>query len=248
MLVILFLSISVLLQFTAAIYALRLVKVTGKTYSWILISAALFLMGVRRLIPLCYSILTTVGYPTDLTNESIGLVLSLLMLLGVMGIGPIFTERKQAELKLKDQTQQLTLQMKELEERDEMIRSLSTPLTQVWEGVVMVPVVGILDSARAKQLTESILEYIANTKTELVILSIEGIAAIDTQTANYLLRTINAVKLMGSEIIVTGIRPDVATALVGLGTDLSSIVTHSTMREGLNYAFAKLGLKVTKSQ
>jgi rsbT co-antagonist protein RsbR len=170
------------------------------------------------------------------------------MLLGVIGIGPIFNERKLAELKLKDQTQQLTLQMKELEERDQAIRSLSTPLTQVWEGVVMIPLVGILDSARAKQLTESILNYIANTKTKIVILSIEGIAAIDTETANYILRTINVIKLMGSEMIVTGIRPDVAEALVRLGIDLSSIVTHRTMREGFDYVFAKLGLKVTASE
>jgi rsbT co-antagonist protein RsbR len=111
----------------------------------------------------------------------------------------------------------------------------------------MIPLVGILDSARAKQLTESILNYITNTKTEVVILSIEGIATIDAETANHILRTVNAVKLMGSEVIVTGIRPDVATNLVSLGIDLSSIVTRSTLREGLDCALAKRGLKATES-
>jgi len=246
-LAILVLSISALTQFIAASYALRLVKVTGKTHSWVLISAALFLMGVRRLIPL-YSSFTILDYSIDLTNESIGMVLSLLMLLGITRIGPIFNERKQTELTLKDQAQQLNLQMKELEERDQTILRLSIPLTQVWEGIVMIPVVGILDPARARQLTESILNYIANTKTEIVLLSIEGIAAIDTQTANYILRTIDSIELMGSEMIVTGVRPDVAAALVGLGIDLSSIVTRGTMRQGLDYAFAKLGLKITKNQ
>jgi len=246
-LVIIILAISVLLQLTAAFYAIRLVKVTGKMCSWVLISAALLLMGVRRLVPLYYSILTAVGYSADLANESIGLALSLLMLLGVMRIKPIFTERKLAELKLMNQTQQLNLQMKGLEEKDETIRSLSTPLIQVWEGIVMIPVVGILDPARARQLTESILNYIANTKTKIVILSIEGIAEIDSQTANYILHTGQATKLMGSEMIVAGIRSDVAEALTRLGIDLSDIVTCRTMREGLDYAFAKLRLKVAKS-
>jgi anti-anti-sigma regulatory factor len=244
---ILVLSVSVVFQFMAAFFALRLVKVTGKMLCWMLISVAFFLMAVRRLIPLCYSIFTTSGYSADLTNESIGLVLSLLMLLGVMGIAPMFTERKRVELKLRDQTKQLNSRMMELEEKDETIRRLSTPLTQVWEGVVMIPIIGVLDSVRAKQLTDSILNHIMKTKTEIVILSIEGIASIDTETANHILRTIDTVKLMGSEMIVTGVRPDVATALVSLGIDLSSIVTRSTLREGLNYAFAKLGMKTTQS-
>jgi anti-anti-sigma regulatory factor len=247
MLTTLVLSVSLLFQFMAAFFALRLVRVTGKMYCWILISAALFLMAVRRLIPLCYSIFTATDYSADLTNESIGLVLSLIMLLGVMGIGSIFMERKRVELKLIDQTKQLNSRMMELEERDETIRRLSTPLTQVWEGVVMIPLIGILDSTRAKQITDSILNYIVKTKTKIVILSIEGIAAIDTEVANHILRTIDAVRLMGSEVIITGIRPDVATTLVSLGIDLSSIVTRSTLRDGLDYAFAKIGLKAMES-
>jgi len=245
MLVILVLSISVLLQFTAAFYALRLVKVTSKTYSWILISTALFLMGVRRLIPLYDYILTSGGYPIDLTNELIGLVLSFLMLLGVMGIGPIFAERKQAELKLEDQSQQLTLQMKELEERDEMIRKLSTPLVEVWDGVVMLPLMGFLDTARLDQVTNSILEHLATARAEIVVIDVSGIATVDTSTANYLLRTVQATRLMGSETILTGIRPDVAMTLETLGVDMSSVKTYGTLREGLKYAFAKTGFKVT---
>ncbi len=115
MLATLILSISVLLQFTAAFYALRLIKVTGKMYSWILISAALFLMVIRRLIPLYSLIFTTESYPIDLSNEVIGLVLSMLMLLGVMGIGPIFTERKRAEEALEKKTEELERSNRELQ-------------------------------------------------------------------------------------------------------------------------------------
>jgi rsbT co-antagonist protein RsbR len=123
-----------------------------------------------------------------------------------------------------------------------------TPLVEVWQGIMMVPVIGILDSARAKQITESILEHISRVKTEMIIISIGGITAMDTKIANHIIRTIQAIKLMGAEAIITGIRTDVAVTLVGLGIDVSDIVTFSSMHEGLEYAFKKLGWKVEKSK
>jgi rsbT co-antagonist protein RsbR len=134
-----------------------------------------------------------------------------------------------------------------LAEKDEMLRKLSTPLVEVWEGIMMLPLIGILDSARAKEITESILEHIAQTKTDIVILSIGGITTVDTKAASHILRTAQAVKLMGSEFVITGMRPDVAVTLVSLGVDLSGIVTQATLHEGLEYSFAKLGWKVTKT-
>jgi rsbT co-antagonist protein RsbR len=152
----------------------------------------------------------------------------------IIGIGGIFwdiTERKRAE--------------KALLERDEAIRRLSTPLVETWEGIVMLPLVGILDSTRARQLTESVLGHIAKAKVKVVVMDVSGIAAIDTKTANHILRTVQAVRLMGSDMIITGIRPDVAVTLATLGIDLSNVVTRGTLREGLEYAFAKLGLRVS---
>jgi anti-anti-sigma regulatory factor len=156
------------------------------------------------------------------------------------------TERKKME-------ELLQKQVEELQERDERIRELSTPLVEVWEGVVMLPLIGILDSTRAKQLTESVLERIAQAKTEIIIIDVSGIVAIDTKTASHLLRTMQAVKLMGSEAIITGIRPEVATTLVTLGIDLSNTTTRGTLRQGLEYAYAKKGFnrsigKVQSSQ
>jgi len=130
-------------------------------------------------------------------------------------------------------------------EQSEMV---PTPIVEVWEGIIMVPVIGILDSARTKQITESILGHIARVKTEVAIISIGGISVVDTKTANHLIRTVHAAKLMGTEAIITGIRPDVATTLVNLGVDLSGIMTFSTMHEGLECAFKKLGWKVEKSK
>jgi len=124
---------------------------------------------------------------------------------------------------------------------------LSTPLVGAWDGIVMAPLIGIFDSARAKQFTETVLEHISRTKTEVIVIDISGIAAIDTKAASHILRTIQATKLMGSDVAITGIRPDVAATLVTLGVDLSGIVTRSTLREGLEYAYGKLGLKVVKT-
>lgn len=97
MMLLIVLAISVLLQFSSAFFAFRLVKVTGKTYSWVFISAALFLMGVRRLIPMFHLIFTPEGPPPDQINEIIGLLLSIFMFIGVMMIRPLFDERKQTE-------------------------------------------------------------------------------------------------------------------------------------------------------
>jgi anti-anti-sigma regulatory factor len=135
--------------------------------------------------------------------------------------------------------------LEELKERDEAIRRLSTPVVETWEGIVMLPLLGVLDSSRAKQLMESVLGYIAKAKVKVVVVDVSGITAIDTKTANHILRMAQAVRLMGSDMIITGMRPDVAITLATLGTDLSGVVTRATLREGLEYAFVKLGLRIT---
>lgn len=113
---IIILIFSILIQLSAAIYALYLIKFTGFKYSWIFISIALFLMSLRRAIPF-FSIITNVGYSFDLTNEIIGLILSILMLLGVRGIGSIFIERKNAEKKISLLLKEKELILKEVHHR-----------------------------------------------------------------------------------------------------------------------------------
>lgn len=151
---------------------------------------------------------------------------------GIFAAARDVTERKKAE--------------EALQKGDEIISKLSTPLVGIGEGIVMVPVIGILDSTRARQLTESVLEHIARSNTEMVVMDISGIFAIDTKTANYILRTVQAVKLMGSEFVITGIRPDVAATLVTLGVDLAGVITRGSLQEGLEYAYAKLGFRLMK--
>jgi len=134
-----------------------------------------------------------------------------------------------------------------VKQQQEAILKLSTPLVQLWENVVLLPLIGVLDSVRAKQLIESVLMYIGQSKTEIIIMDIAGIAAIDTKTAHHILLTIQAAKLMGTEIIITGIRPEVATTLVTLGINMTGIETRSTLRDGVEYAFDKLGFKMLEA-
>ena len=141
-----------------------------------------------------------------------------------------------------------------IKERDLLVRQqqdailkLSTPLVQLWENIVLLPLIGVLDSVRAKQLIESVLTYIGQTKTEIIIMDIAGIAAIDTKTAHHILLTIQAAKLMGTEIIITGIRPEVATTLVTLAINMQGVETRSTLRDGVEYAFKKLGVKMNEA-
>jgi len=138
-------------------------------------------------------------------------------------------------------------QESKVRQQQDAILKLSTPLVELWENIVLLPLIGMLDSVRAKQLIEAVLTYIGQTKTEIIILDVAGIAAIDTKTAQHILLTIQAAKLMGTEIIITGIRPEVATTLVTLGINLTGIQTRGNLREGIKYSFGKLGFKLIEN-
>jgi rsbT co-antagonist protein RsbR len=132
------------------------------------------------------------------------------------------TERREQELRLRHQ-------------RDEILE-LSTPVIQVWDKVLALPIIGTLDSNRAARLTESLLERIAEYQAEVIILDISGVPAIDTQVAQHLLRTVHAATLMGAVSILCGVRPETAQAMVHLGIDLGHLRTRNTLRDALQLA------------
>ena len=125
---------------------------------------------------------------------------------------------------------------------------LSTPVIQIWEEILVSPLIGTIDSARARQIMESLLEMIVATKSSIVIMDITGVPAVDTEVANRLLRTMQAAKLMGAESILTGIGPQISQTIVHLGVDLSGVITRASLRDGLDLAFRKLRFKVTRSE
>jgi anti-anti-sigma regulatory factor len=139
-------------------------------------------------------------------------------------------ERKRAEETIRRQT-------------DEILE-LSTPVLQVWQGIVLAPLIGTLDSQRTQLFMERLLQTIVDTNSPAALVDITGVPAIDTQTAQHLIDTINAVKLIGAEVILTGVRPAIAQALVHLGIDLTGITTRASMAAGLRYALQGQGLDV----
>ncbi|MFO0738124.1 MAG: STAS domain-containing protein [Labilithrix sp.] len=113
------------------------------------------------------------------------------------------------------------------------IRELSTPIIEVWEGVLCLPVVGVLDSTRSAEMTEQLLSAIVEKKAECAIIDITGIQVMDTGTADHFLRMARAVRLLGANCLLTGINPAIAQTIIHMGVDLSGVVTHRTMRNAL---------------
>jgi PAS domain S-box-containing protein len=120
-------------------------------------------------------------------------------------------------------------------QRDEILE-LSTPVMQVWDRVLALPIIGTLDSNRANRLTEGLLSKIADLKAEIVILDISGVPTIDTQVAQHLLKTVHAARLMGATSILSGVRPETAQAMVHLGIELAGLRSRNTLRDALQLA------------
>jgi len=146
------------------------------------------------------------------------------------------------------QTEDITERLRADEERDMLqqdiitaqsaaLRELSTPLIPLADRVVAMPLIGSIDSNRAQQIMEELLNGVVTHHSRIAIVDITGVPVVDTQVANVLLRAAQAVNLLGARVVLTGIRPEVAQTLVGLGVDLSSIVTRSTLQAGIAYAF-----------
>jgi PAS domain S-box-containing protein len=147
----------------------------------------------------------------------------------IAGIAADITERRQAEAALRQSIQQEEI----IRAQAVALAELSTPLIPITEDVMVMPLVGSVDSRRAQQVIETLLSGIAESKARVAILDITGVSVVDTQVADALIRAAQAVRLLGAQVMLTGIRPEIAQTLVGLGADLSSIVTHGTLRSGI---------------
>ena len=132
-----------------------------------------------------------------------------------------------------------------LRQTDE-ITEISTPVIRVWDGVVALPIIGTLDSARTQVVMENLLNEIVASGSSIAILDISGVPAVDSLVAQHLIKTVSATRLMGAECIISGIRPEIAQTIVHLGIDLSNIVTKSTLASALQYSFQLLKLEVKK--
>jgi rsbT co-antagonist protein RsbR len=129
-------------------------------------------------------------------------------------------------------------------EQADTLLELSTPVVKVWDGVVAVPLVGTLDSARTQVVMESLLQALVETGSEHAIIDITGVGAVDTQVAQHLLKTVQAARLLGAECIISGIRPQIAQTVVGLGIDFGDISTKSSLADALLLALRESGLDI----
>lgn len=128
--------------------------------------------------------------------------------------------------------------------QQEEMEELETPVVKVWDGILALPLVGTLDTRRSQMVTESLLEAIATTGSEVAILDLTGVPAIDTRMAQHLMRTVAATRLMGANCILSGIRPQIAQTIVHLKIQLGDIKTEATLAAALKSAFREAGLKV----
>src|SRR5205085_2047407 len=127
---------------------------------------------------------------------------------------------------------------------EDVIRALSTPVLPVRERLLILPIIGIIDSQRAMQLTEQLLNSIRTYRAKAVVMDVTGVPVVDSRVANHLLQTVDAARLMGTSVIVTGISPEMSQTLVKIGVDLSRIRTMGDLRGGLEEAELLLGYTV----
>ncbi len=132
-----------------------------------------------------------------------------------------------------------------LRQNDE-INEISTPVIRVWEGILALPIIGTLDSARTQIVMENLLQEIVNTGSSIAILDISGVPAVDSLVAQHLIKTVSATRLMGAECIISGIRAEIAQTIVHLGIDLSNIKTKATLASALQLAFSMRKVEVRK--
>ncbi|AUX37095.1 MULTISPECIES: PAS domain-containing protein [Sorangium] len=142
------------------------------------------------------------------------------------------------EAKLREDELKSRLEL--IERQQQVIRDLSTPIIEVWDSVLTLPMVGVVDSKRAADVMDDLLAAIADKQARFAILDLTGVEVVDTKTASYLIELVRAIRLLGAEGVITGIRPNVAQTMVSLGLDLSGIATVGNLRAGLKLCMQRL--------
>jgi rsbT co-antagonist protein RsbR len=125
---------------------------------------------------------------------------------------------------------------------------LSTPVVQLWEGVLALPLIGTLDSSRTQVVMQNLLDAIVKTRSDFAIIDITGVPVVDTLVAQHLLKTVAAARLMGAECLISGIRPQIAQTIIHLGVDLAGVVTKATLADAFAIALRKTGFSLVREQ
>lgn len=133
---------------------------------------------------------------------------------------------------------------KRIAEQSEALLAMSTPVTMIWQDILMLPIVGIIDSKRAQDIMAAVLNKIAEHRAKIFIMDISGVAVVDTAVANHFIKITKATKLMGCECLVSGVSPAIAQTMVQLGINVGEVSTSATLRDALENAFSAIGMNV----
>jgi len=128
----------------------------------------------------------------------------------------------------------------------EQLLELSTPVVKLWDGILGVPLVGTLDSARTQVVMETLLQTLVDTGSRFAVIDITGVSAVDTEVAQHLLKTVMAARLMGTECVISGVRPQIAQTIVTLGIEFGDIVTKANLADALAYALRHSGIRTVR--
>jgi rsbT co-antagonist protein RsbR len=145
-------------------------------------------------------------------------------------------ERAKVQKELESRLSKIQEQQKTILQQQEDLLELSSPVSKVWDNILILPVIGTLDSQRTQVMMENLLQKIVDTGCTISILDITGVPTVDTQVANHLLKTVTAARLLGAECIISGISPAIAQTIVHLGIDLSAIRTKATLQDAMIYS------------
>jgi rsbT co-antagonist protein RsbR len=154
--------------------------------------------------------------------------------------------REKIQKELQDKLDKIQEQQKTIIQQQEELMELSSPVTKVWDNILILPVIGTLDSQRTQIMMENLLNKIVATGCTISILDITGVLTVDTQVANHLLKTVTSARLLGAECIISGISPAIAQTIVHLGIDLTSIRTKATLQDAMIYAMDQNKQRVYK--
>ncbi|MCY1059738.1 STAS domain-containing protein [Nannocystis sp. SCPEA4] len=153
--------------------------------------------------------------------------------IAVAGVALDITESRRREEELQDK-------LDVIERQQRAMREMSTPIIEVWDRVICLPIVGLVDTARAADVMDNLLQAITRTRARFAILDLTGVDVVDTSTASHLLSLIRAVRLLGAEGVLTGVHPNIAQTIVTLGVDLTTLHVRATLRDALKYVLAEL--------
>ena len=134
-----------------------------------------------------------------------------------------------------------------IEAQSRLIQHLSTPIVPIYEGILVLPLVGVVDPRRATQIMEAVLDKIVEHQADVLILDITGVPVVDTSVANYIIQMARAVTLLGSQVVLVGIGSEIAQTIVQLGVDLRNITTLANLQAGIGYALAQQGFTIKRT-